>query len=117
MDHADKEDIPSSLLLFNEILEQGFDAHHFLGGLSKHYRNLLVCKNEKSAVLLEVPETIQKKYIEQSKLLPYHTITRALYALSKADTSYKASKNKRLLVEVLLMELCSLKQEQEKKKP
>ena len=117
VDHADKEDIPSSLLLFNEILEQGFDAHHFLGGLSKHYRNLLVCKNEKSAVLLEVPETIQKKYIEQSKLLPYHTITRALYALSKADTSYKASKNKRLLVEVLLMELCSLKQEQEKKKP
>ena len=117
VNHAEKEDIPNSLLLFNEILEKGFDAHHFLSGLSTHYRNLLVCKDEKSSVLLEVPEATQKKYVEQSKLLPYHTITRALYSLSKADTSYKASKNQRLLVEVLLMELCSLKQEQEKKKP
>ena len=117
VEFSEKEDIPSSLLLFNDILEKGFDAHHFLSGISTHYRNLLVCKNEKSVGLLEVPASTEKKYIEQSKLLPYPTITRALYALSKADTSYKSSKNQRLLVEVVLMELCSLKQEQEKKKP
>ena len=113
----ENEDIPNCLLLFNEILEKGFDAHHFLSGISTHYRNLLVCKDEKSVGLLEVPTSTEKRYVEQSKLLPYPTITRALYALSKADTSYKASRNQRLLVEVILMELCSLKQEQEKKKP
>jgi DNA polymerase-3 subunit gamma/tau len=116
VEYTEKEDIPSCLMLFNEILEKGFDAHNFLSGLSSHYRNLLVCKDERSSVLLEVPEPTQNKYIAQSKGIPYTTITRALYTLSKADGAYKASKNQRLLVEVLLMELCSLKQEQEKKK-
>jgi DNA polymerase-3 subunit gamma/tau len=117
VDFTEKEDIPGSLLLFNEILEKGFDAHNFLSGLSSHYRNLLVCKDDRSAALLEVPEQTQKRYVEQSKGIPHQTITRALYALSKADNNYKSSKNPRLLVEVALMELCSLKQEQEKKKP
>ena len=117
IDFADKEDIPSSLLLYNEVVESGFDSHHFIGGLSSHYRNLLVCKNPKSVELLEVPDTIKERYIEQAKAVDSLLIMRALNALSKADVAYKASKNQRLLVEVCLMELCSLKQEQEKKKP
>ena len=117
IDFADKEDIPSSLLLYNEVVESGFDSHHFIGGLSSHYRNLLVCKNPKSVELLEVPDTIKERYIEQAKAVDSILIMRALNALSKADVAYKASKNQRLLVEVCLMELCSLKQEQEKKKP
>lgn len=113
---ADKEDIPSCLLLFNEIIENGFDSHNFINGLSGHYRNLLVCKNPKSADLLEVPDGIKDKYLKQANEIDVNIIMRALNALSKADVSYKSAKNQRLLVEVCLMELCSLKQEQEKKK-
>ena len=117
IEFADKEDIPSSLLLYNEIVENGFDSHHFIAGLSSHYRNLLVCKNPKSMDLLEVPDAIKERYIKQAKEIDVNIIMRALNALSKTDVSYKSSKNQRLLVEVCLMELCSLKQEQEKKKP
>jgi len=117
VEFAEKEDIPSSLMLFNEIMEKGFDAHHFIGGLSTHYRNILVCKDTKSAPLLEVPDAIKSKYLEQAKSIDSSVVMRALHALSKTDVAYKASKNQRLLVEVCLMELCSLKQEHEKKKP
>ena len=110
------EDISSSLLLFNEVVEKGFDSHHFIGGLASHYRNLLVCKDAKSVQLLEVPDAIKSKYLEQSKNMDPHLVMRALNAISKTDVAYKASKNQRLLVEVCLMELCSLKQEHEKKK-
>jgi DNA polymerase-3 subunit gamma/tau len=115
VDFADKEDISSSLLLFNEVVEKGFDSHHFIGGLASHYRNLLVCKDEKSSQLLEVPEGIKSKYVEQSKGLDSQLVMRGLNAISKTDVAYKASKNQRLMVEVCLMELCSLKQEQKKK--
>ena len=117
IEFAEKEDIPSSLLLYNEVVEKGFDSHHFISGLSNHYRNLLVCKDSKSAELLEVPVAIKTRYIEQSKNVESIVVMRALQALSKADVGYKSSKNQRLLVEVCLMELCSLKQEHEKKKP
>ena len=116
-DFAEKADITSSLLLFNEVVENGFDSHRFIGGLASHYRNLLVSKDSKSAQLLEVPDTIKTKYIEQAKSIDSLMIMRALNALSKTDVAYKSSKNQRLLVEVCLMELCSLKQEHEKKKP
>ena len=114
IDFADKEDIPSSLLLYNEV-ESGFDSHHFIGGLSSHYRNLLVCKNPKSIELLEVPDTIKERYIEQAKAVDSLLIMRALNSLSKADVAYKASKKSATAGRVCLMELCSLKQEQEKK--
>ena len=117
VEFAEKEDIPSSLMLFNEIIENGFDSHHFIGGLSTHYRNILVCKDAKSAQLLEVPDAITTRYLEQAKKLDSSIALRALYTLSKTDVAYKSSKNQRLLVEVCLMELCSLKQEHEKKKP
>lgn len=116
VDFAQKEDIPGALLLFNDIVERGFDQHNFIVGLANHYRNLLVCKDVRTAELLEVGESIQEKYIAQSKELSANLIVRALGVLSRADVEYKASKNQRLLVEMALMQLCSLIQEQEKKK-
>ncbi|GAB5419203.1 MAG: hypothetical protein Crog4KO_25480 [Crocinitomicaceae bacterium] len=116
VEYAQKEDIPGSLLLFNDIVERGFDQHNFIVGLANHYRNLLVCKDVRTAELLEVGESIQEKYVAQSKELPANLIVRALGVLSRADVEYKASKNQRLLVEMALMQLCSLVQEQEKKK-
>ncbi|MFN5911282.1 MAG: DNA polymerase III subunit gamma/tau [Bacteroidota bacterium] len=117
VDSAQKEDIPSSLLLLNDIVEKGFDLHHFLVGLSEHYRNLLVCKDMRTASLLEVGESVEQRFIEQAKQVDQRIALRALSVLSKADVEFKSSKNQRLLVELALMQLCSLKQEQEKKNP
>lgn len=117
VESAQKEDIPAALLLMNDIISKGFDGHNFVIGLADHYRNLLVCKDVRTAKLLEVSEDIQNKYVEQSKELDASLIVRALAVLSKTDVEYKASKNQRLLVEMALMQLCSLKQESEKKNP
>jgi DNA polymerase-3 subunit gamma/tau len=115
VDFARNEDIPSALLLFNEILEKGFDTHNFIVGLSNHFRNLLVCKDERTADLLEVGEVAENRFIQQAKEVDSYTIMRSLALLSKADVEFKQAKNQRLLVEILLMQLCSLKQELEKK--
>jgi DNA polymerase-3 subunit gamma/tau len=116
IESTQKEDIPSALLLLNDIYEKGFDGHNFIVGLADHYRNLLICKDSRTAKLLEVGESLEQRYIEQSRELDGHLILRALAVLSKTDVDYKASKNQRLLVEMALMQLCSLIQEQEKKK-
>ncbi|MCE3294769.1 MAG: polymerase subunit gamma/tau [Crocinitomicaceae bacterium] len=117
VEFALKEDIPSCLLLFNDVIEKGFDGHHFVIGLAEHLRNLLVCKDPRTAKLLEVGETIEGRFVEASKTIDSQLIMRALAVLSKADVDYKASKNQRLLVEFALMQLCSLKSESEKKNP
>lgn len=116
VESAYKEDIPAGLLLFNDIQEKGFDGHHFIVGLADHYRNLLVCKDVRTAKLLEVGESIENKFIEQAKQLETPYILRCLGILSKTDVEYKASKNQRLLVELALMQISSVKAELEKKK-
>jgi DNA polymerase-3 subunit gamma/tau len=111
------EDIPSSLVLFNDIVSKGFDIHNFLVGLSEHFRNLLICKDEKSIGLIEVGDLVQQKFIDQSKEFNHYIILRSLSVLNKADVEFKSAKNQRLLVEVALMQLCSLKSGSEKKNP
>ncbi|NVK65756.1 MAG: DNA polymerase III subunit gamma/tau [Flavobacteriales bacterium] len=115
VESAKKEDIPAALLLLNDIIEKGFDGHNFIVGLANHYRNLLVCKDVRTANLLEVSESIQQRYIAQSKEIDAPNLLRALGVLSKADVEYKSSKNQRLLVEMALMQLCSINQELQKK--
>lgn len=117
VDYALDEDITSSLLLYHEIVNHGFDGHQFLVGLSEHYRNLLVGKNPKTVELLEVGDSIKERYKEQSANIDAKHIMRALGVISNADTNYKSAKNQRLLVELTLMQLCSIKNELEKKKP
>ena len=116
VDSAFKEDIPACLLMYNDIMEKGFDGHNFILGLSEHFRNLLVCKDVRTAKLLEVGESVENRYVEQAKLLEASYIMRALGVLSRADVDYKSSKNQRLLVEITIMQLCSIKNELEKKK-
>ena len=116
MDAVEKEDISTTLLILNDVFEKGFDGHHFVVGLAEHLRNLLVCKDARTSNLLEVPETVRQRFVEQSKEIEAIRIMRALTILSKTDVDYKSAKNQRLLIEVALMQLCSLKQESEKKK-
>lgn len=98
----------SSLIIFNEILNKGFDGHNFLNGLAEHLRNLLVCRDESTLQLMEVSASIRERYKTQSKRTELELLLRGLNILNKADVQYKSSRNQRLLVELTLLQLCSL---------
>jgi DNA polymerase-3 subunit gamma/tau len=116
VDHILAENIPASLLLFNEILNNGFDGHNFLAGIAEHLRNLLVCKDGATLQLLEVGANIREKYKEQSAKLSVPILMKALNVVNRADVQYKSSRNPRLLVELTLMQLCSLSAVETEKK-
>lgn len=107
-DYILEGNIPSSLLLFNEVLNKGFDGHNFISGLSGHIRNLLVCKDAGTIQLLEVGNNIKDKYKEQSGKCAVPFLLRALEITNRTDLQYKSSKNQRLQVELCLMQLCSI---------
>jgi DNA polymerase-3 subunit gamma/tau len=102
------ENISSSLLIFNEILNNGFDGHNFIAGIAGHFRNLLVSKDPETVQLLEVGNNIRDKYKEQAGKCSPGFLVRGLTILNKADIQYKSSKNQRLQVELALMQLCTL---------
>lgn len=108
VDQSLKQDIPSSLITFNEILQKGFDGHNFINGLAEHLRNVLVCKNQQTVELLEVGDTIKTKYLEQAQNCDQDFILGALEICNECDVKYKSSRNQRLLVELGLMQICSL---------
>ena len=113
-----KNDINALLLLFNEILDNGFDGHHFIIGLSEHLRDILVAKDESTLQLLEKGEALQQRYLEQSKLCELSFLIPALSLCNECDVQYKQSNNKRLLVELSLMRISSIgHQMAEKKSP
>jgi DNA polymerase-3 subunit gamma/tau len=100
--------IPANLRIYNDILSKGFDGSQFILGLSEHLRNILVCKNEETVSLLEAPEEIKEEYKKQAKEVDQNFILMALEVLRETDVNYKASKNKRLSVEVCLMKISSI---------
>lgn len=102
-----KKDLSGLLILLNEVLNKGFEDLLFMNGLASHFRNLLVSKDESTLHLLEVGENIKEKYKEQSALSSIPMLIGALEFVSNYDVQYKTSKNKRLLTEVTLMQLCS----------
>src|SRR5690554_5407296 len=116
-----KNDIPNSLLIFNDILARGFDGHLFINGLASHFRNLLVCQDEATVKLLEVGRNIKERYYNQAKSCDLKFLLPAIEICRQCDVQYKGSKNQRLLVELSLMQIASITSEdfasQEKKKP
>ncbi len=107
--------IPASLLIFNEVLERGFDGHNFVNGLSRHFRDLLVCRDEVTLKLLQVGASIREKYREQSKSSPPEFLLRALEITNQCDISFRSSKNQRLHVELCLVRICGLMTGEKKK--
>lgn len=101
-------DIKTPLMLFNEILNKGFDGHNFIMGLSAHLRDVLVCKDPVTIVLLEVGASIKDRYAEQAVNCDNQFLYDALQLANECDLSYKVSKNKRLLVELMLIRLAQL---------
>jgi DNA polymerase III subunit gamma/tau len=113
-----QQDIPNALLIFDDVLSKGFDGHHFVSGLSSHLRNLMVCRDATTLKLMDVSEQIKEKYLAQAKNTSLPFLLQGMEILSRADYEYKQSKNQRLLVELALMQLCSILFEgAEKKKP
>ncbi|TDN79826.1 DNA polymerase-3 subunit gamma/tau [Salegentibacter sp. 24] len=108
--------IPQLLLSYNEILSNGFDGHHFISGLASHFRDLLVCKDQKTIQLLEVGEQTKARYFEQASKTDHHFLIKAIDLANECDLKYKTSQNQRLLVELSLMQLASITFDGEKKK-
>jgi DNA polymerase-3 subunit gamma/tau len=103
-----KEDTAKVLLFFDEILSRGFDGAHFIAGLSEHFRNLLVSKDQSTLKLLEVSEGIKSKYLQQSQAGSISFLLSAMNIANQCDISYKLSKNQRLQVELALLKMCHL---------
>lgn len=102
--------IAGTLLLFDEILTNGFDAQHFLSGFAEHIRNLMVCKFPDTNKLLEVSATVAGKYTQQAQACSASFLLNGLNLLNQCELSYKASNNQRLHVELALMKLANLNQ-------
>jgi DNA polymerase-3 subunit gamma/tau len=111
-----ENNIPEVLLTYNEILAKGFDGHHFIAGLASHFRDVLVAKNPATLSLLEVGEQAQKLYFEQAKKASSEFLLKGIDLANDCDLKYKVSQNQRLLVELCLMQLCSVNFDGEKKK-
>jgi DNA polymerase-3 subunit gamma/tau len=103
-----KNDVTEALLTFNDILNHGFDGHHFITGLSGHIRDLLVCKDPVTVQLLEVGGEIKERYKEQAQSCPHDFLLEALKISNECDLQYKISQNKRLLVELALIRMAQL---------
>ena len=103
-----EEDIPGVLLIFDEILKNGFNGNDFLSGLSTYYRDLLVSKDESTLKLLEVmPQTQEKYRLHASRISPAFLIN-ALSITNQAEIQYRNSRNQRLQVELALIKLCHI---------
>jgi DNA polymerase III subunit gamma/tau len=96
------------LLLFNTIINKGFDGSHFIGGYSSHLRNLLMCRDPRTVKLMDVGENIKQKYLEQAAKCPAGFLLKALDISNKCDISYRNSNNKRLHVELSLLQISAL---------
>ena len=103
-----KNDVPEVLLTFNDILNHGFDGHHFITGLSSHLRDLLVCRNPETVQLLEVGGETKLRYREQAQVADPAFLLDALQISNECDMQYKLSMNKRLLVELALIRIAQL---------
>ena len=105
-------DVAQTLLLFDEVLQKGFDAGQFIVGLESHLRDVLVAKDAQTLPLLETADSVRNQYREQAAQCPALWIFAALNVLNECDMHYRTSSNKRLVIELGLIKLCTLNQPQ-----
>jgi DNA polymerase-3 subunit gamma/tau len=110
MDCMVKQDLSGAMLLYDDINKKGFEGDLVLNGFAEFIRNLLVCKDEKVAVLLEAVESFREKYISTAKNIAPSFLISALNIINDAEINYKAARNKRLHVELVIIKLCYLQQ-------
>lgn len=110
MDQIRQQDLSGALLLYDEINRKGFEGDMVLNGMAEFIRNLLVCKDEKAAVLLDVVESFRDRYKSTAKTISPALLISALNVLTEAEIGYKSARNRRLHVELALIRLCYLQQ-------
>ena len=100
--------VTKALLLFNDVLNHGFDAGHFVTGFAQHLRDVLVSRDPQTLPLLETGDAIRARYAEQAKHCAPMWLFQALDILNTCDINYRTARNKRLTVELALVKLCQL---------
>lgn len=100
--------VRASILILNEILGKGFDGQNIITGLASHFRDVLVCKDEATLILFEVGASIRERYKETAKRCPDPFLFKAIELANSCDLNYRVSRNKRLLLEITLIQLCQL---------
>ena len=108
VDAALQTAVSDALLLFNEVLQKGFDAGYFITGLAQHLRDVLVCKDAATAQLLETSDTIRQHYQQQAATCSAKWLFNALDITNTCDIQYRTARNKRLTVELAIIKLCRL---------
>ena len=103
-----KGDYPSALLTFDEVLTKGFNALHFVAALSSHLRDLIISKSGGLDALLEMPDSLKRKYKEQTDRCPMQFLYEGLNITTQCEAGYRASVNPRLHIEFALMRLSFL---------
>ena len=99
------EENSAALLLFDDILNRGFEGQHFISGLAAHFRQLLMAQNPSTVKLMEVSDTVKQRFLEQSKKTDKQLLLRGLELANQCDFNYKLSQNKRLAVEICLLQI------------
>lgn len=108
-------EVAPALLALDGIIARGFDPHHFISGLGAHLRSLLVSKDASTVQLMEGTDDLRRQFVEQSQQTDLHFLVQALDHVNKADVQYRGSNHQRLLVELTLMQICSLRGVDKKK--
>lgn len=100
--------VRAAILTLNDILGKGFDGQNIITGLASHFRDLLVCRDEATLILFEVGASIRERYKKMAKRCPDTLLYKAIELANTCDLNYRTSRNKRLLLELTLIQLCQL---------
>jgi DNA polymerase-3 subunit gamma/tau len=104
-----QSDVTSTLLILNEIIDNGFDGQHFIIGLGSHLRNLLVSRDKNTLKIMEVGDSLRNRYATQAQQCPPDFLLKALEINNQCDLNYRASNNKRLHLEISLLMIAALR--------
>ena len=103
-----KGNISTALVLLNQIIDKGFDGQHFVIGLGEHLRSLMISRDEATIDLMDTSNNIKEKYRQQAPQFETGFLIKCLEINNQSDINYRMSNNKRLLLELSLMQMCGL---------
>ncbi len=109
-DHLVQHQVPESMILLNEIIGKGFDPGNFIAGFATHLRNLMVAYDAQTLSLLEVAQEEAQQFQDQATRTPLPFVYAALQLCQACDTNYRQSANKRLMVEITLIQIAQIGQ-------
>ena len=113
VDLALENKVSEIMVLLNTVINKGFDGGHLVNGLASHVRNVLMAKDAQTLPLLEVSEQLRSRYQQQAQKCPINFLYTALQIMNRCDVEYRQSSNKRLLVELTLIQVAQITQKED----